>query len=63
MTDEEILEEARRFYQQLYSYEACDQEMQQDLLEQLETQLPDKMRTSSEGPVMKVELNAAPECT
>ena len=59
IADNEILEEARKFYQELYKQEPGDTNSQQELLDSLDNRLTAEMKATCEGPVTKLELTAA----
>ncbi|CAB4023937.1 Hypothetical predicted protein, partial [Paramuricea clavata] len=53
---EDILEEARKFYQNLYSPEQTDAEIQKEFLNNLTKSLDHHQSRSCEGPVTEAEL-------
>ncbi len=57
--DKEILEVAQAFYQALYTEEPVDLETQNKLLDQLDNRLDDREKRTCEGPVTRLELDAA----
>lgn len=58
-SNEQILAESRRFYEQLYTSDPVDTEQQESFLNQLDRKLDDKTRATCEGPVTQDELTAA----
>ena len=58
-TDKNILAEAQTFYQQLYSHESGDSDLQHELLELLERQLSEETKESCEGPITEAEMTTA----
>ena len=55
-TDEDILAEAQRFYQNLYGYKSSDDKIHNELLDQLEGKLSEEMKASCEEPITNTEL-------
>ena len=58
-TDEEILEQTRKFYSQLYSNEQVDVDVQEELISKMDTRLREDMKRTCERSVDKAELTAA----
>ena len=58
-SDNEILETAHAFYQDLYTDEPVDTEMQDKLLDQLGNRLNNREKQTCEGPVTRLEIDTS----
>lgn len=58
-SDEDILNAANRYYQQLYNDDPIDKDFQDQLLKNMDNQLSDYERQRCEGPIDRAELDKA----